>query len=300
MNSSTLKIARLEAIDDFRACEELQRAAWGMDAGDVVPLHLLVTFQKNGGLVLGAFDADGTMVGTLFGFLGVEDDAPDRLKHCSHMRAFKHCSHMMGVRPDWRGRGVGYRLKLAQREHALAQGLDRVTWTFDPLESLNASLNVRKLGAVCRTYIRDLYGAMSDERNAGLGSDRFRLDWWIGTRHVAERLAGAEPRGSHDRPAGRDAVVVNPTNVGPDGRRRPPATAAAPTAPLARVEIPADIQAMKGADLALARAWRAHVRELFEAAFAAGYTVVDFVSEVSTTGERRSFYVLQQGFEVTK
>ncbi|MGB2984163.1 MAG: GNAT family N-acetyltransferase, partial [Candidatus Bipolaricaulia bacterium] len=85
MNVDGLRIERLRTIEQFHACEELQRQAWGMDDADIVALHLLITFEKNGGLVLGAFDDLGEMVGTLFGFLGVSDPLTGKLKHCSHM-----------------------------------------------------------------------------------------------------------------------------------------------------------------------------------------------------------------------
>lgn len=152
---------------EIHAVEQLQRDAWGEPDIDVVPLHMLLTPPRHGGLLLGAFDGD-RLVGFVFGFLGLTADG-----------RLKHCSHMAGVHPDYRDQGVGYALKLAQREHVLAQGLDLVTWTFDPLETRNAQLNFHKLGAICNTYIRNLYGAMRAAINAGPPSDRFEVEWWI-------------------------------------------------------------------------------------------------------------------------
>ena len=106
---------------------------------------------------------------------------------------------MAGVHPAYRNRGLGYSLKLAQREHVLAQGIDLITWTFDPLETRNATLNFHKLGAVCNTYLPNLYGDMRDGLNAGLPSDRFQVDWWIASERVAQRLAGQPPSGSPSR-----------------------------------------------------------------------------------------------------
>jgi len=293
MDTLELRIEPLTTVDQFHACEALQRRAWRMDGdNDVVPLHLLVTFQRSGGLVLGAFDEQGEMVGTLFGFLGATGDAANRLKHCSHM---------MGVRADWRGRGVGQRLKLAQREHALRQGLDRVTWTYDPLESLNAALNIRKLGGVCNTYVRDLYGDMSDGQNADLGSDRFQLDWWIASGRIKERLAGTAVRPTLAGLLDQDAVLLNPAEFDPGGPPRPAPADLPPAAEAVLVEIPADIQSIKTADVALAQEWRVHTRAVFERCFAAEFTVVDFVSETAgdaESGLRRSFYVLRRGFKV--
>ena len=142
-------------------------------------LHMLITAVHNGGLVLGAF-IEEKMIGFVFGFPGLET-TPDGPRP-------KHCSHMMGIHPDHRDGGIGFALKRAQWQMVRHQGLDHITWTYDPLLSRNAYLNIAKLGAVCTTYRRSEYGDMRDGLNAGLPSDRFQLDWWINTRRVERRL----------------------------------------------------------------------------------------------------------------
>jgi predicted GNAT superfamily acetyltransferase len=287
MGEVGVRIERLSEIDRYHECESLQGRVWGLDGIDVVPLHLMITMQKSGGLVLGAFDETDRMVGFLLGFLGACD---------GDVRRPKHCSHMMGVLEEWRGRGVGYRLKLAQRDHALSQGLDLVTWTYDPLESLNAALNIGKLGAVCGTYVRDLYGPMTDGLNAGLSTDRFCVDWWIDSDRVRTRLSGDRPRPALAAALARDAVVLNPASVGPDGLPRPAAALEQSRASTVLVEIPANVRAIKADDMELAWRWREQTREAFEECFAAGYTVSDFISE-EEGGVRRSWYVLERGFK---
>ena len=148
-------IRPLRTLDDFRAAEDVQRAAWQSDELDIVPLHMLLTVAKNGGVALGAFAQD-QLIGFVFGFLGTGEhrygpEAPAAVK-------LKHCSHQMGILPEWQSKGVGFALKVAQREAVRGQGLRLITWTYDPLESKNARLNILKLGAVCHTYYRDLYG----------------------------------------------------------------------------------------------------------------------------------------------
>ncbi len=271
-----IEIRPVEAIAEYHGCEELQRLAWAMPDSqlEVVPLHLLRAVHDNGGLVLGAFDG-GEMVGFVFGFPGLH--AAGRLKHCSHM---------MGVRPDYQGRGVGHQLKLAQRAAVLDQGLDLVTWTYDPLESRNAYLNLHKLGATCRTYIRDLYGPMRDGLNAGLPTDRFQLEWWIASEWVEGRLAG-DP----GLPRSESPQQVNITGQAPSGRVTPGEYSLDLEAPWLQVEIPADFQAVKAADPGLARAWRFATREIFESYFAAGYAAADYRTDTAG-GQRRGFYVL--------
>src|ERR1043165_6321308 len=169
----------LETPEAMAAVEELQRAVWPGSDIDVVPTHVFITAIHNGGLVLGAFTND-QLIGFVFGFPGLES-TPDGPRA-------KHCSHMMGIYPQYRDSGVGFALKRAQWQMVRHQGLDHVTWTFDPLLSRNAYLNIAKLGAVCNTYRRSEYGDMRDGLNAGLPSDRFLVDWWINTHRVERRL----------------------------------------------------------------------------------------------------------------
>ena len=268
-------IRPLKTIDEYHACEALQRQAWPMDDDlEVVPLHLLLSVHKNGGLLLGAFDGDD-MVGFVFGHPGLTAEGRP-----------KHCSHMMGVRPGLQGAGIGYQLKLAQRQAALEQGLDLVTWTYDPLLSRNAYLNLHKLGTVSRAYLPDCYGPLNDGLNAGLPTDRFDVEWWIASPWVQRRLAGQV-----DEPLPGPAVQANRTRHTAAGFLEPGALTLEAGAATVLVEIPDDYQAVKAAVPALALEWRQATCQLFEFYFAAGYTVVDLLSQ-QIDGERRSFYVL--------
>ena len=253
-----------------------------MEDTSVVPLHLLLTAQKNGGLVLGAFDEQGTMVGFVFGFLGMTDQGQ-----------VKHCSHMAGVLPEYQGQQIGYRLKLAQREHVLAQGLDLATWTYDPLEGTNASLNIGKLGVICRTYLQDIYGDTGFQLHLGLPTDRFQVEWWVRSQRVAQRLKSGGAKLTLDEVLGRGAVQANRPEFDERGFPRSVASDREPSAEMLLVEIPADIQAIKKADMGLAREWRAQTREIFENCFGAGYVTTEFISEVQGK-QRRNFYLLQR------
>jgi predicted GNAT superfamily acetyltransferase len=271
-----ISIRPLSSLDEYTACEELQRRVWAMpDDLEVVPLHLLVAVEKNGGLLLGAFDGS-ELVGFVLGFPGLTREGKA-----------KHYSHLMGVAPGYQSAGIGYHLKLAQRDFALSQGIDLVTWTYDPLESRNAYLNIRNLGAVSRTYIRDCYGPLTDGLSAGLPSDRLQVDWWIAPGRIAQRKirAAAKPHAS-------GVLQVNETGRTATGLLTPGALRLDTKAPLVQVEIPADYQSIKGADSDLALAWRQATREIFEFYFARDYSVVDFHSRL-VEETRRSFYILQ-------
>jgi len=284
MTAWTIRL--LETLEEMTAVEALQREVWPGSETDVVPAHLLITVVHNGGVVLGAFVGD-QLVGFVFGFPGLEF-TPDGPRP-------KHCSHMAGVLPEHRDSGIGFALKRAQWQMVRHQSLDHVTWTYDPLLSRNAYLNIARLGAVCSTYRRSEYGEMRDDVNAGLPSDRFQVDWWINTKRVERRL------GKHARPTlklGHLARVgVRPfytLETGLGNLVRPPEHVPALEAQLLAAEVPSDFLALKAADFPLARDWRFFSREFFETAFAKGYIVTDFVFDPGENAPR-SFYILVDG-----
>lgn len=283
---SPINIRLLETPEEMTLVEELQRLVWPGSETDVVPAHLLVTAAHNGGIVLGAFE-EGQIIGFVFGFPGLES-TPDGPRP-------KHCSHMLGVHPEHRDSGAGFALKRAQWQMVRHQGLDHITWTYDPLLSRNAYLNIAKLGAVCSTYRRSEYGEMRDGLNAGLPSDRFQVDWWINTRRVERRL------GKRSRPTLKLSHIARsglrplyPLHFGTEGLPHPPEHIPPLEDRLLLAEIPPDFTALKSADFTLARDWRFFTRELFETAFAKDYIVTDFVFD-RTEGAPRSLYVLTHG-----
>jgi predicted GNAT superfamily acetyltransferase len=269
MSAPVIKI--LETPEELAVVEGVQRAVWPGSETDVVPAHLMITAVHNGGLVIGAFIDDP----------GIEF-TPDGPRP-------KHCSHMMGIRPEQRDSGIGFALKRAQWQMVRHQGLDHITWTYDPLLSRNAYLNIAKLGAVCSSYRRSEYGNMRDGMNAGLPSDRFQVDWWVNTRRVERRL-GKRPRRPLKLENFSKAELQPLYAPQPGSWLRPPEHFSGLNGKLALAEIPSDFISLKEADFALARDWRFFSRELFETAFAGGYLVTDFVYDQS-----RSFYVLAHG-----
>jgi predicted GNAT superfamily acetyltransferase len=279
MTAPVIKI--LEAPEDMTAVESLQRAVWPGSETDVVPAHMLITAVHNGGLLAGAF-IENQLVGFVFGFPGIEF-TPDGPRP-------KHCSHMMGIHPDQRDSGIGFALKRAQWQMVRHQGLDHITWTYDPLLSRNAYLNIAKLGAVCDTYRRSEYGDMRDGLNAGLPSDRFMVDWWVNTRRVERRLSQrARRRLKLDDFSKAELQPLYSLQTESD-LPRPPEHFSPLEGNLTLAEIPPDFGALKDADFSLARDWRFFSRELFETAFSSGYIVTDFIYDQS-----RSFYVLAHG-----
>jgi predicted GNAT superfamily acetyltransferase len=281
-------IRRLEADKDYKAAEEVQRRAWGLSDLDIAPLHILLTIHKSGGLVLGAFDEQtDTLLGFLLGFYGRGEDG-----------RWKHCSHMMGVLPEARDRGIGQALKLEQRRLILAENLDHITWTFDPLEARNATLNFTRLGVICNHYIRNIYGDTLGELNAGLPTDRLSVDWWIRSARVQAHVdptQSASPQQASIALLAQAAPVVSVTHR-PDGLVVPEEHDLTVHQPTLALEIPSDFQALKAADSALALRWRLTTQALFEHYFEAGYTATECVFD-QRGSYRRSVYILETGFE---
>ena len=260
----------IRTISDGHHCEyamEIIRQAWG-NLPDIanVPAHVLLAISLQGGVVLGAYAEDGPpeldgMVGVALGWLaarrerGASVDAPPRLK--------LH-SHILGVLPQWRRQQIGLKLKLAEREAVLEQGLtDLMTWTYDPLLYRNASLNIHRLGATCNTYHRDLLHEYVD---------RFWVDWSLCSPSILQSADSPRPVQEWNiaelnrLPMNRDGQFEKPVDsqLKLDGR------------PLA-VPLPADIAPIRQADAALALDWLFYQRAIFEPAFEGGYTIVDCV-----------------------
>jgi predicted GNAT superfamily acetyltransferase len=168
-------IRQCRGIDELRACVALQKEVWNFSDADLVPLRMFVVAEKVGGQVMGAFEGE-RMVGFALSIPGTRS---------GHL--YLH-SHMLAVRKEYRNHGLGRRLKLFQREEALARGIELIEWTFDPLEIKNAYLNIEKLGAIARRYNINQYGITSSPLQGGLPSDRLIAEWWLKSTRVKTLL----------------------------------------------------------------------------------------------------------------
>jgi len=237
--------ARLIAIED------LQERAWEMEPRGIVPGALMGIIASGGGILLAAYDRDhgDQPIGFVLGLLARRDGR------------LYHASHMLATDPAYQGRGIGAALKRRQRDVALAQGLDLMTWTFDPLIARNAYLNLHKLGAISRTYYEDYYGPMDDRFNGGLPTDRLLVEW---------RLNDPVPPVPLSLPAPPTPILV--AEGGKPILRLERAPVGAPLS----VWVPRDSTAIKERDSAAALDWRLALRRALSWAFAHGYVVRDF------------------------
>jgi predicted GNAT superfamily acetyltransferase len=280
-------IRPLTDLDELRDVVDLQKTYWGSDVESVIPAHMLFSLANSGGHVLTALD-EGKPVGMLVGFLGTANNDPRR----PAMANLQIVSKRMVVLPEYRGGGIGYRLKLAQRDRAISQGVRLVTWTFDPLLALNAHLNIRKLGAICPRFMEDYYGTQSEGGLALLGSsDRLLVEWWVTNRRVEERLFGKRVDLALEQYLSAESPILNTTSVRPDGLVAPEPAIREPFTSLALIEIPVNYPEIILRDAELARAWRAHIRQIFRRVFPEGFVITDFLRE-TVEGRDRAFYVM--------
>jgi len=266
----------LTTLEEFSEVVNLERLIWGPAYDDVVPVPILAVTVKRGGVLIGAFDR-GRMVGFVYSMAGIKDRRPTQW------------SHMLGVADQHRNGGLGYRLKLLQRERALAMGLDLIEWTFDPLQAANAHLNFAKLGVVVEEYEKNVYGESSSPLHRGNPTDRFVAQWWIRQPHVERRLAASgrlrlTSSEIADAPSMNRVKAVGEwlecadLDLALDARR-------------VTVEIPTGFTDMLSRAPELALAWRLATRDIFTTCFARGYRAVDFHIN---RAERRGAYILSR------
>jgi predicted GNAT superfamily acetyltransferase len=267
-----IQIQPLQSPQQFQACEDIQLQVWGKLAASA---ELLKVTQEHGGAVLGAL-VDGQVCGFIYAFLA------------RYRRRIVHWSHLMAVRADKRDCGLGYQMKRMHRRLALRQGLRSICWTFDPLQSRNAALNISRLGAEIEEYLPDCYGEFESIIEKGLPSDRFVANWRIGSARVENRLqTRAMPRPIPSVPRINQVTVNNdgfPENrrINKDFSERS-----------LLVEIPACTDIMRRKAVNLAYRWRMETRAIFQRYFREGYRVTDFVREPGSAGGR-CFYVLSR------
>ena len=243
-------LRKCEALEEMQACFALHKEVWRYSDADLVPVRLFVVAAKIGGQVIGAFvqtdgrEAGGELIGFALAFPGVRNG------HC-----YLH-SQMLGVRQQYRNLGLGRRMKLVQREDAVARGFELMEWTFDPLEIKNAYLNIEKLGAIARRYNVNQYGTTSSPLQGGLPTDRLVAEWWMKSKRVEAVLAGASRPKFECR---------------------------------ARIDVPAEIYEWKAAAATRAQALavQGENRERFTRAFAEGLSVLGYERDAHGNGRFR-------------
>jgi len=266
-----VEVRLVKSVAEFRQCERLQTHVWGSPGASS---EMMMAIQKCGGAVIGTW-VNKKLAAFILAFLA---------RYHGHL---VHWSHMMAVEAKFRDQGLGFRMKVVHRQIALKRGLKSICWTFDPLQSRNARLNISRLGATVEEYVPDCYGRFPSRLEKGLPSDRLVVNWRIATARVEKRLHGkitrfdpALPRVNETRPSYQGFPQNRTIRLDLTNRRL-------------LVETPAQTDAMRSQAMPLARRWRLEVRRIFQHYLAKGYRVDDFFPPQPAT-EGRCFYLLRR------
>jgi predicted GNAT superfamily acetyltransferase len=262
-----VEIRQLSTLQELEQVQQLEGSVWN---DQTIPTHQTLTAVKNGGIIIGAFH-NQKLIGFSYGFTGFKDGQ-------TYL-----CSHMLGIDEKYRGQGIGALLKEEQKKAAIEKGYSLLTWTYDPLESVNGFLNLTKLGAICSTYMENCYGEMEDGFNKGLPSDRFQVEWWIKSPYLDKKPEwniNEEIRKIHYEitiDGWPKAVEVNSSQL--------------LNHKALLVPVPKRFQNLKKEHYKLALDWRLYTRQLFQSLFSNGYAAVGVIK---TEDEPVVYYRLQK------
>ena len=261
----TITIRTIASLAEFRACVDVQADVWGPAYNDSVPASLIQVATYIGGIALGAFTRRDELVGFVFGLTGVDGGE------------IVHWSHMLGVRSSARNQGIGRMLKDAQRAELSRRGINRMSWTFDPLVAKNAHLNLNRLGAHVVAYVPDVYGTTGSPLHYGIATDRLIVS--VDTRATAPSDA-------------LDSVTTSLPVLSPVSQPGDLPVNATTPPPELWIEIPADIRQIIEHEESAGATWREAVRAHFQWALARGYRVIALQRD---SVRSRSYYLLRRG-----
>jgi chorismate synthase len=262
---------------DFDACVLLQRAVWGLSDLEITSAIQLIATTHAGGMLHVAETEEAQPIGFAYAFASLRGGVP-------HLH-----SDMLAVLPEFQRRGIGLRLKQAQREEALARGVDLITWTFDPMQARNANLNLRRLGASAAEFLEDFYGATSSDLHHGLPTDRLLVRWDLASPRAVQRAREGEPPRTIALPSYPRINDVRwqagwPVSSDPrldlDAERL-------------LLEIPPEWDVLAKAAPRVAEGWQTKVRQAFRTYLPRGYAAADF-APTEESGRRRPLYVFER------
>jgi predicted GNAT superfamily acetyltransferase len=246
-----IEIRECTTIEELSDCVRLQRDVFALPDLEISPRRHLIVTRQAGGWTLGAFERreHGRLVGFVHHLVAVR--GPNEVVGYSHM---------MAVDREYQNKGVGARLKWAQRERAMGEGREFIKWTWDPMQARNAHFNLNRLGVTVKSYAENFYGtdypADTDQKIAtgsGFDSDRLFANWRLRSPRVLMAAKGEYPANLAD--------------------------------PSLKIEIPADWSALLKSSVEKAKREQLRVRSEFQKAFQAGFVCAGF----ERSGERPSY-----------
>jgi predicted GNAT superfamily acetyltransferase len=276
-----LLIRELQSHNEFEEIHNLQRAICGISEREAVDPNSLRALAKNGAVILGVFNEQtGEMLAFIFDFPG--------LTEAGHIEQY---SYMMGVHPNYRNKGIGFRLKLEERTRIKAQGLDLVRWNLDPLNGAFATLSFKKLGALGRHYEQEIEDFPDGPYENAKSRQGLTLEWWIDSPRVNERLDHRARILSLEQAVAGGATLANQAQMTETGLRLT-AFNLKLADPALLIEIPGNLNEVELRNPNFASEWRSGMRDIFGNYLTKGYVVADFFGEFQN-GYRRNFYLVR-------
>ncbi len=271
MDLNNLSIRKATTHQEFLDVQNLHKTIWGLEDIDVHPIHMLIGIQKSNGLVLCGY-YDNQPIGFLFGYCGITED----------QELYLHC-HNVAVLKEYRNCGIGYQLLMATKEYMLTHKIQLARATFDPLESGNANLYIKKAGCICNKYIRDYYGPMSDQLNINVPSDRLVIEYFLNTNCFEQLSDETQSKIKLKTLKIPSEHILNKTKIDHTGFLIPEKTNfnldyfIQKKVKRVYIEIPPDYQQMRQKNMDLVLKWRFLLRDILEQCFVAGMFIRDFI-----------------------
>ncbi len=252
-------------LDNFEAysqIEDIQQDSWEVPDRELVPKRIPYATSKSGGIVLGAYK-DDFMIGYVWGWVGYNKQEENFIY-----------SHHNAVRKEYQNKGIGFQLKLEQRNWAIRKGFNLIKWVFDPLQTKNCNLNIHKLGATCNTYKNNYWLELKDALNEGIETDRLYCSWDLLSEHVENHV--------NRKYTDFSSIINNPENHVLDINQKGEFLKIENMKmdrdeSIIVIEVPSNFIKMKKTNKNLAVKWRFQTRSVFQNYFDKGYKIIDFV-----------------------
>ena len=265
---------------DYKACEDIQQEAFCQRDIDVIPVSMLVTADRTGGILLGAYSGLGDMVGFTFSIFGTRGGNP--IQHCC----------LLAVRAAYKNFDIGFKLQIALRKESLKRKITCVTCVFDPMQPLHSYFFLGKLKFLANAYEENLYGEASGQFDRGLPTDRMTTVWYLESDEVTKRLDAGPPH--HDfRKELKYVPVINQLQESAPGLFASSPIKMDCEAETFLFEVPCNLQEIKNRDLGVAVEWQRNLRQVFGCYFKKGYAAVDFWA-AEQDGQIRAGYLLER------
>jgi predicted GNAT superfamily acetyltransferase len=273
-------IAPFRSLADFKTCEDIQREVWHCQDIDIVPAPLLLVASHTGGIIFGAYNSLGDLVGFVFSMLATANGTP--VQH----------SYMLAVRAAYRNFDVGFKLKMVQRKETLKRKIAQINSSFDPMQPLNAYFALGKLGARADVYEENFCGETTSLLDRGLPTDRLIATWSLDNKDVVRRLETGPPRREYRKEIKQRPLINHLVEVAPGMMNCSPVKLNCASNQFL-FEVPYNLQEIKNRDLGVALEWQGKMRQVFRSYFKKGFVAADFwVAEQD--GHLRAFYLMEK------